>query len=832
MMSGRTSDWHDSVMLPPLCPSRKASSIGLRQMKLPGGADTWTDPQASLKPRPARFREYVASAGLDLEREAAVWDTNREMKALQPKFQSAFKARSSVASSRRPKSALTSILSAAYLGKASEQGDIDLASSIAAEMAEAASVTTTSENLRLQHELAQIRTGDDAVKFFARHGGNSKIKVLFCNLADDEDNAQGGTCNLTVVPETLAKPEHYTISANGVFHVCPGEMSECTPLSVWMHHGMLHSVLKSMPFFKHFTYQKNFQHWRTNARYEAYCRQRQKLSNKCFLAKPMFVGPLAKVHKLVTDVQELPLLSLSQESQRLHDFRATQLEVSSNPNTGAHAQLERKQDVILDVLADLVAKVQQVLAGMSIANTQDQGRGRAKSKSIVQEKQEAREKAKRLQMAERDVASLRSFIKLTDYMLQGARVACVHDAALAFAKRLGNGHRMFTVDAHFERDGVVLSPSREDFSREMSRVWDGALQAVLVPALASSQQFKKYFLTELRQEQTVEKILNGCQAYRAQLQRIDKAISDQFCAAEAGASEAYMHYHHIYNFGERWDGDDFSRQVHTFESLSAQIQQMNDFKAELSSFRLNRAFGAIHVNGVGLRSTLEPVPEQALVVMMRSLASLAHQTCLTTTQQLTISIKSLDERPATPQSVENFEKLCGATHEQLERSSELKDDLEDAWRLLLKQGYRISMEDQLLVEVLRARRKDLEDKLTQARAYLANLDPDVVVTVSVNALEADVHEWSLTCTSVAGKEMASVKMDVEEEISSNFKDSLAERLGVPTEHLQLVTADGQLLDEANNTSAEEPLESIASLLRRQGQASGLSPSTRRGTKQL
>merc|ERR1711908_108973 len=167
--------------------------------------------------------------------------------------------------------------------------------------------------------------------------------------------------------------------------------------------------------------------------------------------------------------------------------------------------------------------------------------------------------------------------------------------------------------------------------------------------------------------------------------------------------------------------------------------------------------------------------------------------------------------------------------EQLERSEELKDDLEDAWRLLLKQGYRISMEDQLLVEVLRARRRDLEDKLTQARAYLTdlretNLDPDVVVTVSVNALEADVHEWPLTCTSMGGNEVASVNMDVEEEVSSNFKDSLAERLGVPAERLQLVTADGPLLNEPNNTPAEEPPESIASLLRRQGQVSGLPPS--------
>jgi hypothetical protein len=697
-----------------------------------------------------------------------------------------------------------------YLGTTAEDGS-DL-ESIAVESVGATSASVD-DNVRLQQELAQLRTGDDAVRFFARHSNNSLVQVLYCNRLPQDEDSGVAACSLVIVPEHKVKPEHFTVSASGVFHICPGEMSECTPLSEWMHHGMLHSVLKSMPFFKQFVRQKNFEHWRRNARYEGFCRQRQRLNRSCFLVKPLFVGPLAKLQKLVSDVERLPLLNLTEESQRLTDFATSQLEVRSSPVSGARAELERKHDMVLELLNGLVMSVQQAFAAVSTA--QDQGRHRSKGKSMAQEKEEGREQARKLQSAERDLASVGSFVRLADYMFQGARVASVMDAAYSFSRRLSSDHRMFSVAACFERDGVVLSPSREEFTRELSRLWEGILQAVSpLPTLTSNSRLKDYVAADLRKGETVEDILCRCGVYKKEIDSIKDEILEQFGAAQVSASEQYMRYHRIFMFGEDWDEDDFARHLHTIDSLSSQIKHMNEFKSELVGFRLHRTSGIFMVHGAGLRGMLEAIPDQSLKVMMRLLTTLAHDKCVLTSQQISTTSKALDERPTTAQSMETFEGLCNAAEAKLLETEGLCDDLEAAYRFIMKHGHRISHDHALQMDFLQTRRRDLDEvKLPQARLHLQTMNescnalPDVVVTI--HASPRGEHDWALTCNNMAGDELATLRMDLQEEVLGGFKDTLAGRLGVPAQRLQLVQADGRLLaDECG------PDGSMASLLGR------------------
>jgi hypothetical protein len=275
---------YNALFLPPL-EQKSGKLAGMKHLVMPGGAD-WTLPEASSGARSGRFREWIAQSVVDLERGTSNWDIRHSSKKLKPKFQSALSSRNSVAASsrRNSKSGFRLRLS----DDCETQSTRSSATSVPAD-----------RDARLQQELAQLRTGEDAVKFFARHGSNSKTKVVYCNRVPDEDNGGSAHLNLVIVPEHLLKPEHFTISANGVFHVCPGEMSECTPLSEWIQHGLMHSVLSSMPFFRLYTTRKNFQFWHTSTRYGIFSRRRQQLSHKCFLAKPLFAQPLVNVCKLM-----------------------------------------------------------------------------------------------------------------------------------------------------------------------------------------------------------------------------------------------------------------------------------------------------------------------------------------------------------------------------------------------------------------------------------------------------------------------------------------------------------------------------------------------------
>merc|ERR1719491_1073860 len=183
------------------------------------------------------------------------------------------------------------------------------------------------------------------------------------------------------------------------------------------------------------------------------------------------------------------------------------------------------------------------------------------------------------------------------------------NAVLAFSTRLSSGHRVFSVDARFDQGGVVLSPSHDDFSCELDRLWDGSVQVVSsMSSLASSNQFKNQ-VPHLHQVQTAESILSSCPKYRQRTDHIRETIFNQLQAAEGGANEQYMRYYHIFKFGQDWDEDDFAKQAHTLESLSRQVHLLNEFKSELVGFRLHRVCGAIAVSGAELRSTLEPIYE-------------------------------------------------------------------------------------------------------------------------------------------------------------------------------------------------------------------------------
>jgi len=268
-----------------------------------------------------------------------------------------------------------------------------------------------------------------------------------------------------------------------------------------------------------------------------------------------------------------------------------------------------------------------------------------------------------------------------------------------------------------------------------------------VSSLTSAQQFKKHFTNGYRSQQTVTQILHKCGVYRERVDQIEKVILAQLLAAESSTNEQYMRYHHIYKFGEEWDEDAFVKGGNTFESLSEVIRLMNEFKGELAGFRLHRSFGVVHVNGTGLRNILEPIPEQGLAVSMKLLAAHAHEKCVAAGQQLSAAIKALEERPATTSAVENYKGLCESAERSLQQAEDLSYDLEDSWRLLAKHGFRISMEAQLQMDTFRTRRRDLEEKLPQAKAFLANLSPDVVVTVH------DTHEdWSMTSTGMEDDE--------------------------------------------------------------------------------
>eukprot|EP00434_Breviolum_minutum_P000060 symbB.v1.2.000051.t1/scaffold2.1/size812218/5 len=137
----------------------------------------------------------------------------------------------------------------------------------------------------LRQQLRDMRTGDDAVAYFTRHGANTDVKLIHCVLASHISKSTEvlSPYDLLVIPEERIKreTEYFTITPSGVVHVMPGQLSECVSLSEWVHQCMMYRVLKSMAYFRLYVHRKAMLQWRQNARDASFCRKRARRKGKC-----------------------------------------------------------------------------------------------------------------------------------------------------------------------------------------------------------------------------------------------------------------------------------------------------------------------------------------------------------------------------------------------------------------------------------------------------------------------------------------------------------------------------------------------------------------------
>jgi dynein heavy chain len=90
-----------------------------------------------------------------------------------------------------------------------------------------------------------------------------------------------------VVDEKELRDEYFTVSAQGVVHICPEKgvpgkkiskfdavPTEFFSLSDWMQQSTMFNVLTSMKYFKHYLIGKVFGLWKGNVRFKMYNRTR------------------------------------------------------------------------------------------------------------------------------------------------------------------------------------------------------------------------------------------------------------------------------------------------------------------------------------------------------------------------------------------------------------------------------------------------------------------------------------------------------------------------------------------------------------------------------
>mmetsp|Transcript_30923 Transcript_30923/g.79388 ORF Transcript_30923/g.79388 Transcript_30923/m.79388 type:complete len:817 (-) Transcript_30923:155-2605(-) len=648
----------------------------------------------------------------------------------------------------------------------SEKVDLSRVLDVALDTAHGLVTSAAAVARRAMQELAQIRTGEDAIKFFTRYGGDGgpagNVRVLYCNRPQarvdpglEPRDTDASFYDLVVVSKEQVKAEYFTISASGVVHFQPGQLSECIPLAEWLHQSLMFRVLSSMDFFRLYPHRKSFLHWRANARHVSFCRQRQRLASRCFLAKPLFVGPVMQARCAIAAAGEIEILKLSDHCSSLADFAEMQRDALLDPVRGVGRELETKQEELCAFMEQLVASVGEVGEQPRLPSWERSMPVGSKGKPMLQERKGAQELSRRLKMAKDDEIRVGSCIHLVAYMLQAELVAMMHRAAEELRHRIEStgaecNRKFLLVHAILVKGSkggdIVLDTPSSAFQQAFRTVWQDAIACIAsLPTLTSlSPRLQAAVGYSGGPVCTIEAVLAQDRAWQQSVVAISAAIDAQVSETLAFARhELSGPCGRLMCFAEEWDEASYLAKAHTVSDLAEDVERVQKLQDALEKCRVQKVVGSVFLDARSLRDSLAHVPEEVLEAMKRALVALGQQRCTEACRRLDMATRTVAKRPEDDAGYYAFARAYSAVVEEQTSLEGLADEVRQAYEMLARLGVRISLDDRIQLEGMHHKDRHLTDRaLLEARLYLDRQRPrpqlpSVTVTVETCLEEAE-----------------------------------------------------------------------------------------------
>jgi hypothetical protein len=540
---------------------------------------------------------------------------------------------------------------------------------------------------QLTQDLAKLQTGEEAIKFFAKHAGVLPVEFVYCNRAPPHASGSLMPCALRVVQQTEVQPEHFIISATGIVHVCPGQLSDHMSLFDWMWESSMHNVLCSINVFRLYSRRKAFTQWVTGMRREEYNRRRLQLGKTCFFARPTYVKHVAMIHNLMHNVREVPWLQIGDpglQHCQIQDFaemgRARtarrQLarlrgegggEVEEDEGTASRglgkAQRTKQETSITGLLEGLIATVTARASGpgggsgeatrsswRSRSATAEGRRSARRSIGMVERTQEAREQARRAQLLDHDVARLGDCVRVVDCMFQSSIISGILRAVSSLEQRLETKKTWFIASAAFGPDDVpTLEPEyRERFLEAVDHFWNDAIRTAdtLAPlaSLTACQQLDSIPVADARGSKLpkavrapplLRKTLASSCHFAEATARVKALLGEDLDGVSARAAELYAPLARVRRFARIWaaeeeeaDGTAEERELLALALSTTDLEEqeriLGAFEADLNRVR-NCTVGTILLDAKSLRASLAPTASRAREAVARRLQARARE---------------------------------------------------------------------------------------------------------------------------------------------------------------------------------------------------------------
>ena len=304
--------------------------------------------------------------------------------------------------------------------------------------------------------LATLKTGEDAISFFAKEGNRTAVKFVYLVKSDSGDDFR--PYDLDVIPSaqvsaliasssgssgassskigtsaltSLARASqmHYVMTEKGLTRMTRDPItgtilpSEVIPISTWMRESSVFNVVSNMRFFRTYLPRKAFSAWRRAVRLKVYQAQRERLARRLFLARPTFCKPLV-------EIVGPELYSATQvEVQDFKSPKAFEMAVFAEKQAAATTTASKKFESCMSLITKSLLSVcrscklrRQHFAQLRERDDDFDTKERNRHKSIVVLKEEKAERDQNERQAHTDFMSLGDLVRFVDYMCVDALV--------------------------------------------------------------------------------------------------------------------------------------------------------------------------------------------------------------------------------------------------------------------------------------------------------------------------------------------------------------------------------------------------------------------------
>ena len=164
--------------------------------------------------------------------------------------------------------------------------------------------------------------------------------------------------SLTVVPKTRANmEEHYLISKFGILHVQSGESSDLQSFADWLREAGLFTLCQQIPFFRQFLTRKMFREWHRNVCYRQFVRIFSSVDRVGLKFFPEFCDAINKIHKLNTELLNMPIHTLKPFSR--HSANTLQKNTEETEAV-THRLLQRYFKYCKRVVSEAIGETRQI----------------------------------------------------------------------------------------------------------------------------------------------------------------------------------------------------------------------------------------------------------------------------------------------------------------------------------------------------------------------------------------------------------------------------------------------------------------------------------------